>query len=193
MSQKKVKRRKYIVDHDFQYGLIRKMAMLSLSIFLGSVGVFVLIYCISDQFQGEVIAQPDPFSLYVDITLMDSPKIASLLAQIWPYILASTFVVTIVTFIFGVVISHRMAGPVFRMRKVLSNMADGDVSGNEERFRGKDDYIKPLFKDIQSVKLRWQKSIGEMQQICDKLDDQNQQQFVDKFQKFIFSFKVDKV
>ncbi|MGR3218438.1 MAG: hypothetical protein ACUZ8H_01290 [Candidatus Anammoxibacter sp.] len=192
MDRKKFKRSRYIVDHDFQYGLIRKMAMLSLSVFLGSVGVFVLVYYVSDQFQGEAIAQPDPFSLSGDITLTDAPKISIILELIWPYILSVTFIAMIVTFFSGVVISHRMAGPVFRMRMILSKMADGDVSGRMDRLRGKDDF-KLLFNDIQSVKMRWQESVGKMQQICDKLDDQNCRQFVDEFRKFIYSFKTNKV
>lgn len=193
MGQTKFKRRQYIVDRNFQYGFIRKVGLLSLFILLASLGSFVIIYHVSEIFQDEAIAQPDPFSLYgVDVTIVESSKISHLLVKIWPFILACTLIAMIVTIFFGIMISHRMAGPVFRMRRILSKMADGDISGPVERLRQKDEF-KPLFSDIQSVKKRLQESIGEIQQICNKLDDNNQKQLIDKFRKIIFSFNTDKV
>lgn len=190
MTKKKFKRRQYIVDRNFQYGFIRKIALLSLFIFLGSIGVFVLVYHVSEQFQGNAVAQPDPFSLSGGVTLTESPKISTLLVAIWPFILGCILLTIIVTFFWGVIVSHRMAGPVFRMRKVLSQMEKGDVSGPVEKLRNKDDF-KSLFNDIQSVKIRWQGYINELQQICNKLENHNQKELVDKLQKIISSFKTN--
>ncbi len=192
MTQKKIKRRQYIVDRNFQYGFIRKIALLSLFVFLGSIGVFVFVYYVSEQFQGKAIAQPDPFSLSVGVALTESPKISTLLIAIWPFILACISIAMIITFLWGAIISHRMAGPIFRMRRVLSQMEKGDVSGPAESLRSKDEF-KSLFSDIQSVKIRWNGHISELQQICNKLDDNNQKELVDKLSKIISSFKTNQV
>jgi len=60
MGTRKFKRRQYIVDPDFQYRLIRKIAVLAGLIIVMSLSFLVLVHYLYGDIQLELI-QPDPF------------------------------------------------------------------------------------------------------------------------------------
>lgn len=69
-----------------------------------------------------------------------TPFDISLLPLIWMSIL---FIVLII--IFGLFISHKMAGPVYRIKKTLKEVSDGNIDVNEVKFRlRKRDELKDL-------------------------------------------------
>ena len=127
MGKKKYKRRQYIVDSRFQYSLISKFAILTASIVIGSLSFLVLAYYMYGDIQVSV-EQPLPFGLS-DSFMDDGETVTyTLMNLLWP-VLAICLVGTIIfTFFFSLIVSHRMAGPVFRMRNLLGEMAKGDVS-----------------------------------------------------------------
>lgn len=166
MSQPTIKyrRRQYLIDHGFQYWFISRIAILAISIILFSLFLFALVY----QQYGDItveLMQPDPFSAAGIKTVSKHGSVFSLL---WPVLAISLAGTLLVTFFFGLILSHRMAGPVYRIRMVLKEMAEGDVSGIL-RLRKKDAF-QPLAESINSLKDSWRKKVQELQDICGKLE-----------------------
>jgi len=190
MGKKKYKRRQYIVDSRFQYSLISKFAILSASIVIGSLSFLVLAYYMYGDIQVS-IEQPMPFGL--SDSFMDDGDQATytLMNLLWP-VLAICLVGTIIfTFFFSLFVSHRMAGPVFRMRNLLSEMAKGDVSRPVSNLRKKDEF-KHLFADINEVKEYMRLQIKELQLACRELgEDGTQDQQLKRIKKIASSFKTE--
>ena len=77
------------------------------------------------------------------LSLLDNPlpveEPRTILSILLPVIIVCVAVTLTVTLIFGIVMSHRMAGPLFRIRREMKEMGEGDLSG-KIRLRKKDDF-----------------------------------------------------
>ncbi len=191
MGKRKYKRRQYIIDSRFQYSLISKFAILTASIVIGSLSFLVLVYYNYGDIQVS-IEQPIPFGL-AD-SLVDNTDMATytLMNLLWPVLSICLLGTTIFTFFYSVIISHRMAGPVFRMRKLLEEMAQGDLRCPVSSLRKKDEF-KHLFADINNVKEHWRVQIQKLQLACHALDkDESQEQHLKRIKEIASSFKTEK-
>lgn len=189
MSQSTYKRRQYIVDRSFQYGMIRKFAIVAVFIVIGSLSSLVLVYYKYGDVQVAIV-QPTPFSSIDTLAENGTVTTRTLLDLLWP-VLSICLVATIIfTFIFSVIISYRMAGPVYRMRMVLGEMVQGDLSRPSGRLRIKDEF-EHLFSDICNVKEYWRSQIEELQWICRELgEDGDQEKHLKRLNEIISSFKT---
>jgi len=183
------KRRTYIVDPEFQYRLIRKISVIAILIIVMSLSFLVIVH----QLYGDIeikIAQPDPFEISGIVTTL--PEQASLLRLLWPVMLICVFVTLSLTFVFGVIISHRMAGPVYRIRKTLGEMAQGNLSG-QIQLRKKDEF-KSLCQDINNLKTQWGLKIKELREICQELengDEKIEKKHLSRLNKILSTFKIE--
>jgi len=190
MGKGTYKRRQYIVDSRFQYSLIRKFAILTASIVIGSLSFLVLVYYQYGDVQVS-IEQPIPFGLADSLVDNGDMVTYTLMNLLWPVLSICLFGATIFTFFYSVIISHRMAGPVFRMRKLLEEMAHGDLSRPVSRLRRKDEF-KHLFTDINNVKECWRLQIQELQSACRKLgEDRSQELHLNRIKEIASSFKTE--
>ncbi len=191
MGKKKYKRRQYIIDSRFQYSLISKFAILSASIVIGSLSFLVLAYYIYGDIQVS-IEQPIPFGLADSFMDNGDKATYTLMNLLWP-VLSICLVGTIIfTFFFSLIVSHRMAGPVYRMRNLLNEMENGDLSRPVSNLRKKDDF-KHLFADINNVKEHWRVQIQELQLACQVLDkDGFQEQHLKRIKEIASSFKTER-
>ncbi len=189
MSPSTYKRRQYIVDRSFQYGMIRKFAIVAVFIVIGSLSCLVLVYYKYGDVQVDIV-QPTPFGSIDTLAENGTVTTHTLLDLLWP-VLSICLVGTIIfTFIFSIIISYRMAEPVYRMRMVLGEMVQGDLSRPSGRLRRKDEF-KHLFSDICNVKEYWRLQIGKLQCICRELDeDGNQEKHLKRLNEIISSFKT---
>lgn len=190
MGKGTYKRRQYIVDTRFQYSLMSKFAILAALVIIGSLSFLVLAYYKYGDVQVSVV-QPIPFG-QVD-SLVDSEVMGtySLLDLLWP-VLSICLVGTIIfTFFFSLIVSHRMAGPVYRMRNLLNEMAKGDLSRPVSCLRKKDEF-KHLFADINNVKEHWRLQMQELQLACRELgEDGSQEQHLKHIKEIASSFKTE--
>ena len=190
MSKGTYKRRQYIVDTRFQYSLMSKFAILTALIVIGSLSFLVLVYHKYGDIQVSVV-QPIPFGLADSFVDNEGVGTYTLLDLLWP-VLSICLVGTIIfTFFFSLIVSHRMAGPVYRMRNLLNEMAKGDLSRPVSRLRKKDEF-KHLFADINNVKEHWRLQIQELQLACQELgEDRYQEQHLKRIKKIASSFKTE--
>lgn len=162
----RVKRRQYIVDREFQYNLIRSIAL------LGAVVIFVslLIFVVAWQFYGEVMlpgVEPFFYASQADMDVVEDGY--SVFDMLWPVIGLSLVLNLGVILVFGVLVSHRMAGPVYRIRQDLNTMAENDFT--IQIVLRKRDAFKPLVEDINLFKLRLRMILQEMMQIAEEEEE----------------------
>ncbi len=189
MNQRRYKRKIYVVDPEFQYGLIRKIAAIAVLMIIMSLSFMVSVYYLYGDVQIEV-AQPDPFALAETISTM--PQQVSLIKLLWPVLFICLLVTLAITFLFGVIISHRMAGPIYRAKLTLEEMSLGDLRG-EIRFRKKDDF-KSLAESINRLRLSWRIRIEDLKRLFHKLDTEDrttQKETRDRINGILSGFKSD--
>ncbi|MBW1801959.1 MAG: hypothetical protein JRJ85_14650 [Deltaproteobacteria bacterium] len=165
MPQQKLKRKQYIVDPEFQYGLIRKIAILAGLMVLMSFAFLALVHYFYGDIRLEII-QPDPFDSSAGIKTIQENK--TLTELLWPVLAGCLFVTVVVTFLYGVLISHRMAGPIFRLRRILSEMAEGELRG-DVRIRKKDDF-QHLADTINELKTHLRTSFETLRNLCSDIE-----------------------
>lgn len=125
-GSQKFKRRKIFIDKDFQTRFIINVyiIVILLIVLLG----FLIVY-FSSREMGE--------SVYSKITTIKSTK-----EIIFPVILRVGFIVIVIGFIIAgarfLILSHKIAGPMFRFKRVLKELKNGDLTLNI-RFRRKDE------------------------------------------------------
>jgi len=190
MGKGTYKRRQYIVDTRFQYSLMSKFAILTAFVVIGSLSFLVLVYYKYGDIQVFAV-QPNLFG-HPD-SLVDSEVVGSytLLDLLWPVLSICLVGSVIFTFFFSLIVSHRMAGPVYRMRSLLEEMAKGDLSRPISQLRKKDEF-KHLFADINNVKEHWRLQIQELQLACRELgDDRSQEPHLKRIKRIASSFKTE--
>ncbi len=190
MGKRKYKRRQYIIDRRFQYSLISKFAILSASIVIGSLSFLVLVYYRYGDVQVS-IDQPIPLGLPESLVDNGGMVTYTLMNLLWP-VLSICLVGTIIfTFFFSLIVSHRMAGPVYRMRQLLEEMAQGDLRHPVGHLRKKDEF-KHLFADINNVKECWRLQIRDLKLACRELgEDRSQELHLNRIKEIASSFKTE--
>ena len=155
-----IKRRQLVVDPEFQYGLIIKFAALVVIILVSSLILLTFIY---NEFVNIVL----PVSLGVGgETFLDVSKLVNLSDLIGPVLLVIFLSVSIsctTLFILGVRFTHRMTGPVYRLRSDITDMTDGDLR-KKVSVREKD-YFQFLAAEIDRLREQWLNSVTELKTI----------------------------
>jgi hypothetical protein len=183
-------RRKYLIDPALQYWLMGRIGVMAGM----TVAMSLLILAIAYHFYGDVtvrLAQPDPFSSPDATTTAVSYH--SVFGLLWPIITACTVGTVLITLVSGLFISHRLAGPAFRIRKTLLQMAGGDL-GMERLYLRKKDMLKPMAQAVNELSDALRRPVREMQDLCLELAAENhdsaQQQRMDRLREIISTFKT---
>jgi len=183
-TEKIIKRRQLVVDPKFQFGLIIKLAALVTIILISSLILLTFIY-------NEFINTALPLLLGAGgDTSLDIANLINLSNLIGPVMLVLFLSVTIsclTVFILGVRFTHRMAGPVYRLRSNIADMTDGDL-GKKVSFREKD-YFQFLATDIDRLREQWHNSVTELKAINRQLNDisnEEQKELLGRSDKIFF-------
>ena len=165
-TKKTIKRRQLVVDPKFQYGLIIKFTVLVTLILISSLVLLTFIY-------NDFISTVLNISLGAgEVTSFEVAHLVNLSDLIWPVmlvILLSVTISSITVYILGVRFTHRMAGPVYRLRSNIAEMADGDL-GKKVSIREKD-YFQSLAAEIDRLREQWHNSVTELKTINRQLKD----------------------
>jgi len=164
MTDRHYKRRIMIVDSEFQFRFIRRLAMLVVLIVVASLLLLAIMSYFNLNIQKAVV-QPIPLSLLKSIPPQEAPT--TIIAILVPVAVACIAVTLGATLIFGIIISHRMAGPLFRIRRELRQMEQGDLSG-DIRLRKKDDF-QSLALTVNGLKETWRSHVQELNDIAKDL------------------------
>lgn len=135
MTQQKFKRKQYLILKEFQLRYVT--IILSLMIATAILCSFVVYYT-GMLSMGEKLASIYPQGRYVQLMNMINLRIFLSLMLVMP-------IVAVV----GIVLSHRIAGPIYRMEKYLRAVAEGNLM-QDLRLREKDE-LKSLASGISFV------------------------------------------
>ncbi|MCX7883128.1 MAG: hypothetical protein N2314_07905 [Brevinematales bacterium] len=163
-TKNKKMRWRYFIDKPFQ---IRFIARFSLLIILGLVisllfmGVFYrqrysknLFYQVKNVEEFKEKAKTNPDLPYYEVFDM-SKAYNEFQIQMWPMIWLSVVYLVLIA-VFGLFISHKMAGPIYRIKKTLDEATDGkiDIKTLEFRLRKQDelhDLVKSLNRFLNKI------------------------------------------
>ncbi|XPV77596.1 MAG: hypothetical protein ACNI27_06690 [Desulfovibrio sp.] len=140
-------RKRLIIDKNFQYDLIKKLCLLIVIFVVFALIILSVVYHI---FGSVAVSGPDPFYFVSDSTLQkvsDSPTAFDLM---WPVLTLCIVIVGLITIIYGVYLSHNMAGPLYRLRLELKKMTEGDYSG--KMTLRENDAFQSLVHDVNNLK-----------------------------------------
>lgn len=163
------RRRRYLVETKFQ---LKYVGVILLFMYLTGILCAYFVYYTSMISMGEKLANVYPQGRLVAIVKMVNAKI-----------LLSLVLATPLVAILGILLSHRVAGPWFRMERFLTGVASGDLT-SIITLRRKDDLI-PLANKMNAVverfrnMIRTQKSrlataLAEFKQIKTGVDTKSQ-------------------
>jgi HAMP domain-containing protein len=119
------KRRNYFIDKGFQSDFIIKFCAL-----VASAGLLIMAIVY-------LLARNATTVSFVNSRVVVQSTADFLLPVLVQTLIVSVIVVSVATIIFTLFVSHRIAGPAFRFKKVLKDLAKGDFCG-ECRIRKKD-------------------------------------------------------
>lgn len=119
-------RRQYLVAKKFQ---LKYVGLILLLMFLTAALCSYVVYYTSMMLLGEKLA-----NVYPQGRLMSIVKLVNF------RILLSILLITPLVALIGIFLSHRIAGPIYRMEKFLNNLALGDLTGRIV-LRAKDELI----------------------------------------------------
>jgi methyl-accepting chemotaxis protein len=147
MAQEKKKRRRVYLGQTSQPRIL--ITMLAL---LGFVAVILMVF------------------VYVDVNMRLTERYPGF-SSIQPVILTVLVIVNLVAAVFCVILmllfSHRIAGPIFNLGRVLRGVAEGDLSGRI-RFR-KRDFLQEIADDGNKALDFLRQEIGDMQKTSEEL------------------------
>ena len=147
MVQEKKKRRRLILFQTSQPRILLTMLIL-----LGLVAVIMMVF------------------VYLEYNIKLSERFPGL-SSIQPVILTTLVIVNLFAAVFSLVLillfSHRIAGPIFNLGRVLRGVALGDLSG-EIKFR-KRDFLQEISDDGNQALEFLRQEIGDLQQISEEL------------------------
>ncbi|RMH51157.1 MAG: hypothetical protein D6682_05240 [Zetaproteobacteria bacterium] len=137
------------------------MTLMVLSVVVtATVGVLFILSLL-----GKEVSQPDPFSSEAEVAFDALPDLSWMVVHLWPYLLLALAVVVAVTLLFGLFESFRVAGPLFRIRRVLENIASGRFDRPTPPLR-RGDALEELYGCVLDLHRDWELRVAEMRRIC---------------------------
>ena len=147
-ADKRNRRKIYFIDRGFQFSFIMKFCAL---IIIASLATGFLIYYFNQR--STTVAFENSKVVVKSTANFIFPIIIQILIIVTLLVGIGTVLVTLLT-------SHKIAGPLYRLRKDLERVKDGDVSFDIRIRAG--DQLKEAIREANEVRLGLKSSIGKM-------------------------------
>jgi len=162
----KERRRIYLIEKKFQIGFILKFCTL---VIIGSLLIGSLIYFLSQRSATVVFEH-------------SRAKVLSTSDFLLPILVQTAILVSVIVAIFTIIliffISHKIAGPLYRLKKQLNAIGLGNLPEETFSFR-KNDQLQDIAKDMSEMVGRLRDRIGELKNHWGNFKD-NWQNFLSK-------------
>jgi len=157
---KQLPRRQNVIDPKFQYGLTFRFVALETILLMFSLGLLAFLFHkfaaltlpVSVE-TGRIVS----FGATQGLTLFEEVKLVLVV------MLLAVPLGSFVSYSFGVSLTHRVAGPVYRIRTYIGSMIHGDLDQKVSLRRN--DYFHPLATDVDNLQKLWSDAILELQAI----------------------------
>jgi len=177
------KRRNYFIDKSFQLRFILKFCLLIIAAGLLTMGALYL-------FARHSMTVSIVNSRVVAFTTADF--ILPLLIQT---ILVVTILIGIATAVVTLFISHKIAGPLYRFKKVVDNLSDGDFSEGfsirkSDQLQELSSALNTMIAKVRSELLRLQKNIFMLKNMAEGSSSIELKKVTEELNKIIQRFKI---
>ena len=161
-----IQRRQFVVDPKFQYGFILKSIFLMAVVLIVSLVLLTIVFNLFINIGLPVSVENGSVLSFGAIRSIMLPEEIRLLAAVMAF---SVIIASIGVYIFGVSSSHRLIGPVLRLRNYVNEMNNGGLD-KKVSLREKD-YFQALATDINCLRQHWHDSVLELQNINEQLNE----------------------
>ena len=161
-----IQRRQFVVDPKFQYGFILKSIFLVTVVLLVSLVLLTIVFNLFINIALPVSIENGGVMSFGAMRSIMLPEEIRLLTAVMAI---SVIIASIGVYIFGVSSSHRVIGPVFRLRNYVNEMIHGGLD-QKVSLREKD-YFQALATDINRLRQHWHDSVLELQNINKQLNE----------------------
>lgn len=149
MATRPYKRRRILID-DFQYRLL----------FINLLYFCTILFIFAAALFLPLILQLYSPTLSITEQAEAASQFLSLHTRVWP----AVFVVFILLTVHSVFVSHRIAGPLYRFRKIFRAVADGDLSSHPPL--RKNDYLGKEFDFIREMITSLRAKLKDIEDPC---------------------------
>jgi methyl-accepting chemotaxis protein len=158
-----IKRRQYFVQKDFQFKFILKFCMVLLTGIIISIGLLFL-------FSKNTLT-----SSFEQSRLVIENTASAILPSVFLSHLIALVLIILLTIVITLLVSHKLAGPLFRFQKVLREIGEGNLT-QSIKLR-KNDQVKAIADSLDQMRVNLQKKIldvkEEVEQIIESTSGQD--------------------
>ncbi|MGA8180171.1 MAG: methyl-accepting chemotaxis protein [Desulfobacterales bacterium] len=157
-----IKRKQYFVQKDFQFKFILKFCMVLIVGIIISTGLVLL------------FSENTLTSSFEQSRLVIKNTASAILPSVFLSHLIAFVLISLLAIVVTLLVSHKLAGPLFRFEKELKEMGSGDLS-KEVKIREKDQF-KAVANSLNQMRVNLQKKVvdikKEVEQIVASTSDQ---------------------
>lgn len=175
MAAQRYRRRKWLIDTDIQVRLGVKLAFY--------VGVYLALFCLVALFEPILVLLKGG----IDSVTAHEEIVTILSAILLPLLLAVACM-----FVHGILILHRVAGPVYRIRRGLEALADGRL--DEVMRLRQNDYLKDvaiLYNDaVEKLRMDVEDARSETKAILESASEDQVREHAQRLSEILGSYRV---
>lgn len=130
------RRKQYLINKEFQIGFIYDFLKVVIFFIILMAVLLILFYYFKYQY-GESI-----FNNYLLIVKKGDPiKVTNIFEIVAPVVIISSVIVVAFIWIYGIFYSHRIAGPIYRVKKTIDSICNGKLD-IKVKLRKKDKFLE---------------------------------------------------
>jgi methyl-accepting chemotaxis protein len=118
----KNKRKKYIIEGNFQARFILRFVLIIVGVTLLSTGSILLLFYLKYQYGGT-----DPGGILILVTPEGTSDVSSLFSVVFTPLIAANLLVLVISIPFTLLYSHKIAGPIYRLQQCLDLLLSGEM------------------------------------------------------------------
>lgn len=118
----KNKRKKYIIEGNFQARFILRFVLIIVGVTLLSTGSILLLFYLKNQYGGA-----DPGGISIRVTPEGTSDVSSLFSVVFTPLIAANLLVLVISIPFTLLYSHKIAGPIYRLQQCIDLLLSGEM------------------------------------------------------------------
>ena len=118
----KNKRRKYIIEGNFQARFILRFVLIIVGVALLSTGSILLLFYLKYQYGGA-----GESSIIIQVTPEGTSDVSSLFSVVFTPLIAANLLVLVISVPFSLLYSHKIAGPIYRLQQSFDLLLSGEM------------------------------------------------------------------
>ncbi len=171
----KYRRKKYVVEGNFQGRFILRFVLIIVGVTLLSTGSILFLFYLKYQHGGV-----DPASIIIRVTPDGVSDVSSLFSVVFTPLIAANLLVLIISVPFSLLYSHKIAGPIYRLQQSFDLLLSGEMDFMislrrhdefkylADKMNALIDYMRRNVSEVRSSHRVIQAQIGQIRRLVDE-------------------------